>query len=67
MKPSTASSSSVRSWSGGSEGGAPPEATAEGATQFFEGARLVHLRDGKVLSDYGLTHESVVYLVIEGR
>ena len=43
-------------------------ASADSATsQLFEGNRLVHLRDGKLLGDYGLPHESVVYFVLEGR
>ena len=49
------------------EGGGFVPAGGEEGAQYFDGARLVHLRDGKVLGDYSLAHESVVYIVIEGR
>ena len=42
-------------------------AAQQAGTKFFAGLRLVHLRDGRVLGDYGLQHESVVYFVLEGR
>ena len=41
--------------------------TSPGGGQYFGGQRLVHLRDGKLLGDYALRHESIVYLVIDGR
>ena len=50
---------------------APPSPTDEGEgggpASPARADGLVHLRDGKVLGDYGVPNEAVIYIVLEGR